>query len=46
MTADDPREARRGFTVCRRFSRRLRDPRFARSVKTLVIHDGGQTASG
>jgi hypothetical protein len=30
MTADDPRAARRSFTMCRRFYRRLRDPRFAR----------------
>jgi hypothetical protein len=46
MTAADPRQARRSFTVCRRFFRRLRDPRFARSVKALVIHDGEQTANG
>jgi hypothetical protein len=44
MTADDPRQARRSFNLCRRFYRRVRDPRFARSVKALVIHNREQTA--
>jgi hypothetical protein len=45
-SADDPRRARRGFTVCRRFYRRLRNPRFAGSVKALVIRDGEPTPNG
>ncbi len=46
MTADDPRQARRSYTICRRFYRRLRDPRFARSMKALVLQDGEPTSSG
>ncbi len=37
-----PKEARRGFVIGRRFHRRLRDPRFARSVATLVAMEGGR----
>lgn len=42
----DPKDARRSFIVGRRFYRRLRDPRFARSVKCLVLMDGEPTAGG
>ncbi len=43
---NDAKEARRGFVAARRFARRLRDPRFARSVATLVAMDGQRTATG
>lgn len=39
-------EARRGFTIGRRFHRRLRDPRFSRAVMSLVLMDGEGSASG
>jgi hypothetical protein len=39
-------DARRAFTVSRRMVRRLRDPRFARSVKALVVTDGSQWDNG
>jgi hypothetical protein len=42
----NPREARRGFTIGRRLHRRLRDPRFAASLKCLVIQQGERTPQG
>ncbi len=42
----NPQEARRGFVIGRRFYRRLRDPRFARSVAALVAIEGERTANG
>jgi hypothetical protein len=42
----EPRDARRSFVIARRLSRRLRDPRFARSVKCFVLMDGEPTANG
>jgi hypothetical protein len=36
----DSQAARRSFTIGRRFVRRLRDPRFARSVSTMVAIEG------
>jgi hypothetical protein len=41
----DAAAARRAFVVSRRFIRRLRDPRSARSVKTMVLVNG-QDISG
>ncbi len=41
-----PKEARRGFVIGRRFHRRLRDPRFARSVATLVGMEGQRLPTG
>jgi hypothetical protein len=46
MTADDPRTARRSFSVCRRFFRRLRNERFAGAVKCLVVRDGHTLPDG
>lgn len=34
------REARRSYTIGRRFYRRLRNPSFERSVKQLVVEQG------
>jgi hypothetical protein len=42
----EPREARRSFIIGRRFYRRLRDPKFARSVKCMVLMDGERTHHG
>jgi hypothetical protein len=39
-------EARRSFTVERRLYRRLRDARFAKSVRYLVLQEGERTANG
>lgn len=46
ITADDPKAARRSFVTCRRFCRRLRDRRFASTVKALVVQQGRKTANG
>lgn len=40
------REARRSFAIERRLYRRLRDPRFARSVRCLVLQEGERTENG
>jgi hypothetical protein len=40
------KEARLGFVIGRRFFRRLRDPRFTRSVATLVAIEGERAANG
>jgi hypothetical protein len=40
------REARKSFTVERRLYRRLRDPRFATSVRCLVLQEGTRLANG
>jgi hypothetical protein len=42
----DPREARRAHAAARRLFRRLRNPRFARSVKCMVLMDGERTHHG
>ncbi|HEX8579919.1 MAG TPA: hypothetical protein VF655_10040 [Allosphingosinicella sp.] len=42
----DENEARLSFMVARTFSRRLRNPRFARSVACLVLADGQPTPNG
>ncbi len=41
-----PKDSRRGFVIGRRFHRRLRDPRFARSVATLVAVEGQRLPTG
>lgn len=40
------REARRAFVIARRFSRRLRNPRFAANVKALVLQNGQPGENG
>jgi hypothetical protein len=40
------REARKSFTVERRLYRRLRDPRFATSVRCLVLQEGNRSSDG
>lgn len=42
----DSKDARRCFVVGRRLSRRLNNPRFASSVKCLVLMDGKQWDNG
>ena len=42
----DAASARRAYVISRRFVRRLRDPRFARSIKALVVTDGEATRNG
>ena len=42
----EPKDARRSFIIGRRFYRLLRNPRFARSIKCLVLMEGQQTANG
>lgn len=39
-------ESRRSFTIERRLYRRLRDPRFARSVRCLVLQEGERSDNG
>lgn len=41
-----PAEARRGYVIGRRFIRRLRCARFARSVQALVVQQGERTPNG
>ena len=43
FTCEDPREARRSFTACRRFYRRLRAPRFQAAVAALVAQQGDES---
>lgn len=40
------REARRGMIAARRFHRRLRNERFARTIKCLVIQQGAREPNG
>ncbi len=40
------KEARKSFTVERRLYRRLKDPRFARSVRCLVLQEGARLENG
>jgi len=42
----DPALARQRFVIGRRFTRRLRDPRFARLVGALVAIEGKRAANG
>lgn len=40
------RKARHSYAICRRFFRRLKDERFAQTVKCFVIANGQRTAHG
>jgi hypothetical protein len=40
------KEARRSLIVERRLYRRLRDPRFARSIRCMILQDGTQQGNG
>lgn len=40
------KEARKSFIVERRLYRRLKDPRFARSVRCMVLQDGARLENG
>lgn len=42
----DVHHARRNLSIGRRFARRLKDPRFARSVSALVAIEGERDPSG
>lgn len=43
---EDIAEARRTFTAARRLHRRLRNPRFVRTVTAIVVANGERTPNG